>query len=143
MNDQKGIETTKSLGVWGGFFLRKQNLTRKTAFFRHVCMSTLGKLPLRCTHFVWIIFKQPKCEDICSTKQRWTVTSIAVTVGMHEGEGKCRQEGGDGKYNRYVPLGHGYKREPHIGLGATVFIQSKFIQINNLTPSISQCSKAN
>lgn len=55
------------------------------------------------------------------------------------GERKFSQEGGDDKYNREVTLGPDYKTEPHKNLGATVFIGRKFIQINNLMSSISQC----
>lgn len=103
-------------------------------------MSTLRKLPLCCTHFLWIVFKQPKCKDFCSPKHCWTVTSIAPvlwpSVWMKEWEYKCRQRGGD---DREVSLGHDPRREAHASLGATVFIWSKRIQLNNTMPSFSQC----
>lgn len=79
MNHQKGLERTKSFPFFF-FLLRKENLTRKTTFFQHVYTSILGKLPLCCTCFVWIVFKQPKCKDICSTKPRGTVTSTPPMV---------------------------------------------------------------
>lgn len=43
MNDQKGIETTKSLGVWGGFFFKETKLDEENGIFSARVYEYIGE----------------------------------------------------------------------------------------------------